>query len=140
MMPVDDILRLLEQKRLACRSEMGIQPIVLKRGFLDTSKGLTLTSSEAMKIIEREEAIKQAKRDEVNAKRAATEAKRALQAANKRREREEMDMAWAKRRASPYGEPIVLPRPLSVRRAVAAKRAAERREAASALALLGDRF
>ena len=65
-------------KKLACRSEMGIQPIVLKRGFLDTSKGLTLTSSEEMKTIEREKAIKQAKRDEMNAKRAATEAKKAF--------------------------------------------------------------
>ena len=33
MMPVDDMLRLLEQKRLACQSEMGIQPMVLKQGF-----------------------------------------------------------------------------------------------------------
>ena len=140
MVPVDDMLRLLQQKKLACGSEMNIQPIVLKKGFLDTSKGLNLMISEEMKTIKHEEAIKQAKCDEMNAKRAATEAKKAFQAEKKRREREEMFIACSKRRASLYGEPIVLPRPFSVRRAVAAKRAAERREAASALGHLGGRF
>ena len=61
MLSVSEMLHLLEQKRIGCRNDIGIQPVVLKRGLLDTSKGLTLTSDAALRMIEGEERAKRVK-------------------------------------------------------------------------------
>lgn len=51
MLSVEKMIHLLEQKRIALRNDIGIQPVLFSRGFLDTSKGLTLQSGAAMRII-----------------------------------------------------------------------------------------
>lgn len=137
MLSIQGMFRLLEQKRLACRYNIGIQPVVLRRGFLDTSKGLTLTSDEAMALIERGEAGKKSKHQEAETRKAAAAARNALQYAKRRKAREEMDLLCAKRRAQLFGESFRLPRPFAVRRALAAKKAAEKREVAATMAQMG---
>ena len=46
---------LLMKERLERAEGLGLQPIVKQCGYLDTSKGLTLTSVEAMGLIARQE-------------------------------------------------------------------------------------
>jgi len=82
----NDIVRLLEQKRELARSGVGLQPAVLRRGFLDTTVGIVLTSEDAMKAVKAQEARATAKRLSAQAKKAAADAKVAAESLRRHHE------------------------------------------------------
>ena len=89
-----------------------------------------------MRMIEGEERAKRVKLEDTQRKKAEANRMRAFEAAMRKKARHDAELANARRRASLYGEPFVVPRPLRIRRALAGKKADDRRDAASALASL----
>ena len=136
LMSVPEVFTLLEQKIITRRREIGIQAVVLHSGGLSTSMGLTLTSDEAMTLIQQEEKAKLASWTASQAKKAAMDARCAFQKAGKKAAREELAVESAKRRSLLYNEPFKAPRSIEMRRKVVSRRVAENRDAAAALATL----
>jgi hypothetical protein len=95
---VQELGHMLQEKREAAASELGVQQMVIRRGFLDTSAGLNLAQPEALKLA----------RNKDNAERAkgATRIRKAEEADNKeeanrvrvRRERENSQLVSAQTR------------------------------------------
>ena len=63
-MNAEDIERILEAKRMRLRKNTGLQPVVIRHRFLDTTVGLCLTSSEALRMARNEDAIDMTKKGE----------------------------------------------------------------------------
>jgi len=55
ILSTDEMFKMLERKRQTALDMSGIQPVVLKSGFLDTSMGINLTSDTAMELIKEKE-------------------------------------------------------------------------------------
>ena len=107
------------------RVNAGIQRTVLKRGLLDMSKGLTVTSDEALKLVEEAAASKKAKYDDKKARKAAEQPRRVHERAKKKAGREASELAGARARAQHFGDSFQVPRSLKPRRSVAAKHTAK---------------
>lgn len=134
---VKNMMALLDIKRAELGENIEFQPVVVRRGFLDTSKGLCLTSEEALKIIQAKEAsdreakaAKENKEKEIAAKRAARE--------TKNREREAAIEAEYALRNARLDALRAIGRPMKVRRAIARarKKASNRLVVANVLAEL----
>ena len=59
---VEELSILLEEKREAKRHGMCFQPIVLRRGWVDISKGLTFTRRDVMELVTAQERKEKAKK------------------------------------------------------------------------------
>jgi len=125
-------MRILEEKRRLVRDSFEIQPPVVCRVFLDTTYGLVLTSDAAMRAVEQQEQAHIAKYRAQKARKAAGDARSALESTNKRRAFDIWSVERAVRRLRLYEEPFAL-LPLIVRRKIAAERAAKKRLADLAL-------
>lgn len=119
---VADMEKMLREKMMLMRSGAGLKPIVLKRGFIDTSAGINLTSEEAMAMVLEKEESDRRKFLAAERKKAITslkEARRVASVCSARLKHESDAMDY---RAGVYGDPAVFPRPMSVRRKIAAER------------------
>jgi len=133
---VDAIVSMLETKRAAIANGMGIRPQVQRHGFIDTSGGMTLTSADAMRLIRRKEAGEVAQSALKRRKQAEAVEKRTQIYERVRAERMLFEQRRLRYRVSVYGDPKLPPRPMKVRRTVAARRAAESRALIASRALL----
>lgn len=127
----EDMARMLEEKRAMLRTGAGIKPIVLKRGFIDTSAGINLTSEEAMAMAMRKEDDERRKYLAGERKKALADIKEARRVAAVRAERLEHERKSMEFRVAAYGDPFAFPRPMSVRRKVAAERTIVKKSMAS---------
>ena len=109
-----------------------LQPVVIKRGQLDTTLGLLATGDEAIQKLQQTAADKRVRNAEETAQQAHAELKFEQERENRRREREHFERCALKHRISAYGDPNVLPRPLKLRAAVAKELNQARRAANTA--------
>jgi alcohol dehydrogenase YqhD (iron-dependent ADH family) len=119
---------MLQEKREAAASELGVQQMVIRRAFLDTSAGLNLTQPLALKVARDKENAERAKgarrrwkAEEANAEKANS--------VRVRREREHIQLVKAQTRYARYQilQSHVV-RPLALRRAIARRHSAVARE------------
>ena len=61
---------MIDEKRTKQRRLIGLQPVVLQNGFVDTTNSLCLTSSEALRIATERDGFDTAKRAERSLKEA----------------------------------------------------------------------
>lgn len=119
---VEEMEDMMVEKRKDRAKGLGIKPVVTKCGYIDTSKGMTLTSAEAMEIVERGERLraeKFAKKQDTAARKAS---RKSMLIAQKRACRENWERDRFRYRVDVYGDPDVMPRPMKLRPVVAAQR------------------
>ena len=80
-MSVEELQLLFEAKWAAKEAGQCLQPVVLKRGYLDTSQGLTITRTEAMALIRAQCRMERARVHARQAKEAAACARESLERA-----------------------------------------------------------
>lgn len=119
MMSMEELKSLFEAKRVANASGQCLQPVVLKKGYLDTSRALTLTSAEAMAMIQSQCKAEIAKLHAHQAKEAAACAKKGFEKAAKCAERLEFSNRDLAIRMPLYGGSPVLPCSPPLRRSIA---------------------
>ena len=127
IMKAEDIEGILEAKRMQLRKNIGLQPVVIRHGFLDTTVGLCLTSREALRMARNKDAIDMAKRGEKErreAEKAEREAALYGKVKKMRLEQEKEALAYGVRE---YGVKSVLPKPMKERRMLAKRMAAEKK-------------
>lgn len=124
---VEQLRTILEEKRQAKRNGLSIQPVVLKRGYVDTSRGLTLTSTEAMSLVRAQEHSEKVKWAQKGLKQAEKSERKNRDYAFTRAARLESEAKRLEYRVRVYKEAPVKPRAMGLRRAIARKRANERR-------------
>lgn len=56
IMSTNEMESLLEKKRTRMRNSVGVNIVAIKRGFIDTSRGVNLTSDSAMELARAREA------------------------------------------------------------------------------------
>ena len=119
IMSVEELQLLFEAKRAAKEASECLQPVVLKRGYFDTSRGLTLTSTEAMALIQAQYRMERARFNARQAKEAAACAIESLERAARAAARLEFNNRVLALRMLRYGVPPVPPRSLAFRRSIA---------------------
>ena len=136
---VEELSILLEEKREAKRHGMCFQPIVLRRGWVDTSKGLTLTRRDVMELVTAQERKEKAKKVSIGLKEALSNEKEKTRVDKVRKER----FLWENRRlevrVAAYGDTNRMPRPMSVRSAMARSRVIKSRVVVSASPPVNER-
>ena len=128
-MSAEEFQLLFESKRAAKEAGQCLQPIVLKRGYLNTSQGLSLTSTEAMALIQALCRMERARFIARQAKEAAACARESLERAARAAACLEFNNRALALRMLRYGFFPVPPRSLALRRSIAKKRASEHRVA-----------
>lgn len=128
---IEEMERMLEEKRVMLRSKAGLNPIVLKRGFIDTSAGVNLTSKDAMDLVSKKEDAERRRFLEARKKKASADLNEARRAASVRSARLEHEAKAIEYRVVAYGDCGVSPRPMSVRRKIAAEQAVAKKALAS---------
>jgi hypothetical protein len=126
---VQELGHMLQEKREAAASELGVQQMVIRRGFLDTSAGLNLTQPEALNLARDKENAERAKGATRRRKAEEAYAKEEANRVKVRREREHSQLVNAQARYARYqiSQSHVI-RPLALRRAIARRRTAVARE------------
>lgn len=75
ILDVDKLAEVFERKRQKKRDELCVKPVTVRRGWVDTSKGLKLTRTDVMNLVERKERIEKAKRTAASLKEAVASEK-----------------------------------------------------------------
>lgn len=119
---VDTMCQMFDEKRRLASEELLYKPQVLQSGFIDSTKGVVLTSDAAMELLRQEELVRVQKLETHRRKQALKERAVEDAAENSRVERYKFEEWAMKRRAEMYGESCVLPRPLKMRRLLARQR------------------
>lgn len=127
MVDVDELRALFEAKREAALQDSVLQPVVVRRGYVDTRLGLLLTTEEAMHAARAQEASSRAKYLEKKARDAAKETREETARAKIRAAREAFEARRQAYRVRMYKDPDQKPRSLAVRRAIAKQRTIARR-------------
>lgn len=109
-------------KREGRAAGLGNFPMVTHTGYLYTSHGLTLTSEEALALVEAQKLKRRKKRAREEEWIAVRDAKYAVGQARKRGDLEAWERSRLHYRVKNYGDPDVLPRRMKLWRIVAAKR------------------
>lgn len=109
------------------RANIGIQPVVVRGGFLDTTTGLCLTSPEALSKAAVIESAWVAKRAELLHKEAEKVARECVLYEQKKAQRLRGISAALMYRVTAYVDPNVEPRPLLLRRQIAKRRLAAKK-------------
>ena len=110
------------KERLDLAERLRLQPIVKQCGYLDTPKGLTHTSVEAMGLIARQEKSRRETYLRKEDKVASQVAEKALNIAQRHTDRKNWERDRLRYRVLTYGDLDVLPRPIKIRRVTATER------------------
>lgn len=122
MSGVKEMENLITAKRERLRQGHDIQPVVLRRGFVDTTQGMVLTREEAMKLVEKNEDLYRRKKQAAHAKEAMREQALEGQRLERRLARQKFE-SWALQRCVHlYGDAKYMLHPLRVHVALAKKR------------------
>lgn len=120
---VEEMCNMLDKKRQQA-SVVLLKPLnVLKSGFIDTSKGVMLTSPQAMLLIRDKESFRQHKFEQ-EAERLNKSVAEIQDRLSRRLARERYVQRAMRYRNKRYGEPYIEPRPFELRRVIAKKRTA----------------
>ena len=137
MLTVDELADLLEVKRSERRNGLELRPRMMENGYLDTCAGLVLTTTSAMALVYGKFKRDRAKRDAQQRRERNRDEADKIVYARTRETRISDCMRRAQWRTATYGELLIFPRPIRIRRQIAKNRAASRRrqenEAAHAL-------
>ena len=85
MVSVEALSTLIQEKRGSTRRGMLLQVPVLRRGFVDTSTGLNITSEAVMDMVRQKEALERAKKARESLKKSSQEQKKLIMYEAKRR-------------------------------------------------------
>ena len=122
MIGPDELQELLADKRRLRRAGTRLQPVVLKRGHLETTYRQLVSGVEALEMLKMQEEVNRVRVAERSAKEAQEQLEFEQQREAKRDERRHFE-SWAlKRRISSYGDPEISPRTLKIRVADAKER------------------
>jgi hypothetical protein len=125
MVSVQDLNRILEQKRVEVVAGAAACGTVLRQGFQDTSRGLCLTSDESLRLARNKHEADQTKAAAARRKTAKKEAKEVDESSAVKIRRQQPEMATTSERHIQYGVLLNhVVRPMEVRRAIAKARVA----------------
>ena len=132
MLNPDQLQEMLRAKRRQIREDGPLQPVVVKRGSLDTTYGQVVSRDEAIKVLQAARDAHVARQAERAAKEAQEDLAFQQQREKKRGERKVFEQWALKRRISAYGDPDISPRPLKLRVAAVKERARSKQAAQAA--------
>ena len=121
---VEDLERMLKAKQEEYRNNQGVQKVVMKRGFVDTSTGLQLTSKAVMEKVANKEAVQRKKYVEKEVKLRAAELSLLTEKRKRRNARAFFERTAMVYRHRAYGDQLTYPRSLELRRKLARERTA----------------
>ena len=124
---VQELSQLLEERRTEKRAGLKLQPVVLKRGSVDTTYGLNLTSQEAFELCASQVRADRARKAREACKAAEKEERERQEFEKTRKERQALVRRRLGDRRCLYNVPEILRRSFTVRRAIAKRRAMHRR-------------
>lgn len=134
ILSVCQLEELMEGRRARRREIMGIQPVVTKSGFVDTTSGLLLTSPQAMVLANQKhknDTLRLAAKERKLAESARKEAETSDRVRVERLRHDAKALAFRIKR---YGVCDRAPKPLAVRRQIAKERTAAMKERSAKLA------
>lgn len=140
VLSTDDLKRMMEEKRSAVRNGDCLQPVVSKRGSIDTANGLVVTSEGALRLIEAQQSAICARKKRKDLQDSRLLVRQEEERAARQASRVEFEKQALAFRVREYGDPGVLPRSLKLRRSIARERAVSKRANRHANAFLGSAF
>lgn len=122
MMSPDQLMTLLEAKRTRLKAGDCLQPVVLKRGHINSENGILVSADESYKLVKEAEEEAQRKKEQEEAEEQLRLEKVESVRVFRRTERHRFEKWALRNRVKRYGVPNVLPRALKVRAAAAKER------------------